>query len=76
MSEQARLGAWDPVLCCVPWGPGLVVALAGVRSSSHETSTGCHPQLLNVSEPRLSSREAEVIGLPSRVQCCLLCRHQ
>ena len=31
MSEQPRLGAWVPVLCCMPWGPGLVVALAPMR---------------------------------------------
>lgn len=76
MSEQARPGAWIPLLCCGPWGPGLVVALAGIRSSSHEASPGCHPQSLNLSEPRLSCCEAEVIGLPPRVQCCLLYHHQ
>lgn len=27
-------------------GAGLVVALAGIRSSSHEASLGCHPSHL------------------------------
>lgn len=56
-------------------GPRAVLHAIGARAgggtSSHETSPGCRPWSLNLSEPRFSSREAEVKGclLGSSVAC-------